>query len=84
MYLDREEGRLLGVIDLSFRLPGSEVVRTTTMRIDMSESQFSQAIEQGFVVNISGINPRPGDIFVSVRDRATGAAGSLRIPLARQ
>jgi YfiH family protein len=54
------------------------------MRIDMSESQFSQAIEQGFVVNVSGINARPGDIFISVRDRATGAAGSLRIPQARQ
>jgi len=84
VHLDREEGRLLGALDLAFQLPGSQAIRTTTVRVDMSESQFSQAIEHGFVVNLGGINARTGDLFVSVRDRATGAAGSLRIPLARQ
>jgi VWFA-related protein len=84
VHLDREEGRLLGAIDLSFRLPGSQAIRTMTTRLDITEAQLAQALEQGYVVNVSGVNAGPGDIFVSVRDRATGAAGSLRIPLARQ
>jgi VWFA-related protein len=84
VHLDREEGHYLGALDMSFLLPGSRSVRTVAMRVDIPEAQFAQAIEGGYAVNVSGVNAPPGEIQVVVRDRATGAAGSLRIPLARQ
>ncbi len=82
VHFDREEGHFLGALDLSFLLPGSQSIRTTTMHLDIAEDQLTQAIEQGYAVKVSVVNGQPGEVFMSVRDRATGAAGSLRIPLA--
>jgi VWFA-related protein len=83
LHLDRGNGHFIGAIDLSFLHPATQSVITRTIRIDIAEGDLARSFEEGYVVNAIGIDGQTGQIHLAVRDRATGAAGSLRIALAR-
>ncbi len=83
--LERKEGRFTAAFDLSVLLPSQPAKpKTFPIEITLSEDQLAKAMEQGYLLQATGITGAPGELQVAVRDRATGAAGSLRIPLARQ
>jgi hypothetical protein len=84
VHLDRDADHFTGVLDLSFPGPVTQSVNVRTIWINIPEDRLANALQQGYVVNASGIDGQTGAIHLAVTDRATGAVGSLRIPLARQ
>ena len=80
--LERKDGQFTGAFEVSFLFPNSQSAKTKTIPIEIafSEEQFAKEMERGYLLRASGIEGATGEIFVAVRDRATGAAGSLRIP----
>ena len=83
--LARKDGLFTGAFDLSVLKPSSKgTVMTGTAAVNLTEEQLAKALENGFPVKVAGAEPESGEIRVVVRDRATGTAGSLRIPVAKQ
>jgi VWFA-related protein len=81
--LDRKDGHFIGAFDLSVLKPSSKgTVMTGTAAVNLTDEQLAKALENGFPVMVTGAEPESGEIRVVVRDRATGTAGSLRIPVA--
>jgi hypothetical protein len=83
--LARENARRSGAVDLSFTLEGSGKARTKTIRIDIPDGQFEDALANG--LNVSEPIETDGkakDLRVVVQDRTTGVAGSVRVPLREQ
>ena len=81
--LDRKDGHFTGAFDLSVVKPSPKgAVMTGTAAVDLTDEQLAKALENGFPVKVAGAEPESGEIRVVVRDRATGTAGSLRVPVA--
>ncbi len=57
---------------------------TGTAAVNLTDEQLAKALENGFPVRVSGAEALSGEIRVVVRDRATGTAGSLRVPVTKQ
>lgn len=84
IHLDRKDGRFTGAFDFSIPNPASKgTVYTSTVAVDLQDKQLAEALEKGFAVAVTGAEPESGEIRVVVRDRATGIAGSLRIPVGK-
>jgi len=82
IHLEQHDGHFTGAFDLSVPNPATKgTVRTGTIAIDLLEKQVAAALESGFVVNVGGAEAESGEVRVVVRDRATGIAGSLRVPV---
>jgi hypothetical protein len=84
VHLNRNDDHFTGAFDLSFLYPASQSIKIKTVRVDIPEDQLAQAMQEGYEVNVAGLEGQTGEIHVAVRDRATGAGGSLHIPLAPQ
>jgi len=79
--LEHQDGRFKGAIDLSVLEPGdTRRVRTYHVGLDFAERLFADALQNGYRLQIGDLQAESGEIRVAVRDRATGLAGSLRIP----
>jgi hypothetical protein len=82
IHLEQKDGHFVGAFDLFFRNPSSkDSVYVANVPIDFTEKEFLSALENGFPVSIGGTEPDSGEIRLVVRDRATGIAGSLRVPV---
>jgi hypothetical protein len=83
IHLDRKgDGHYAGAFDLSVPNPPAEhTIRTGTVALNFTDDQLAKNLETGFKVAVFGAGPESGEIRVVVRDRATGAAGSLRVPV---
>jgi hypothetical protein len=82
LHLELKDGGFTGAFDFSMLIPGLREPRSSTAHVNLPEGQLEQALETGFVVTVRGIDARqPGDIVVVIRDQATGAGGSLRVPV---
>ena len=58
---------------------------TVTRKIDIADNQFAAALEKGTEVNGSvTVDGDNHSLRVVVQDRATDAAGSIRVALARK
>jgi VWFA-related protein len=85
IHLDRKDDHFAGAFDLSVPNPSVQrTVRTGTAVVSLTDGQLVKALESGYKIALIGAEPENGEIRVVVRDRATGAAGSLRIPIAKQ
>jgi VWFA-related protein len=85
IHLDRKNGHFTGTLDLSIPDPYAKLtVRTGPVAIDLTDEQFAEALEKGIPVSVTGARPTMGEIRVVVRDRTTGIAGTLRIPVAKR
>jgi hypothetical protein len=63
-------------------LEDSKTVRTVTSKVEIPEKQLAAALERGIAVNDSiGVNGTAGDLRIVAQDTATGAAGSVTVPL---
>jgi len=83
--LDRKDGHFIGAFDVSVLKPSAKgTVMTGTAAVKLTDEQLAKALENGFPVKVAGAEPESGEIRVVVRDRATGTAGSLLVPVTRQ
>jgi hypothetical protein len=83
IHLDRKDDHFTGAFDLSVPDPSTKgAIRTGTFALNLTDQQLAEALENGLALNLAGARPDGGEIRVVVRDRATGVAGSLRIPIA--
>ncbi len=82
IHLDRKDGRFTGAFELAAPIPSSKDTFTTgTVSINLTDADLAAALENGFTCVFGGIQADSGEIRLVVRDRATGIAGSLRVPV---
>jgi VWFA-related protein len=83
--LKHENARRSGTIDVSFYAEGSGKVGTKTLKIDIPDDQFAAFLEKG-ADTVQSVDTTGGveGVRVVVQDRTTGAAGSVRVPLAKE
>jgi hypothetical protein len=73
-----------GGVDVTFLVEGARTARTITRKLEIPDSELAAALEKGIVVNDSiAADVGAGTLRIVAQDRATGAAGSLRIRLNR-
>ena len=85
IHLEHKDGHFTGSFAVSVANPSSEgTVQTGTVALDLPDEQLAKALENGFTVVVSGVESESGEIRVAVRDRATGVAGSVRVPVSKQ
>jgi hypothetical protein len=83
--LDHQKASWLGALDVSFFVEGSKTAQTITRKIEIPEDQLAARLEQGMVVETSiALGGSTGVLRIAVQDQATGAAGSIRVPLGRR
>ena len=79
VHFERQGDRSVGAIELAYALNRS--LRLTTVRISLTDSQLTKLLQSGYVTNLNGVDTVGESVRVLVRDPATGAAGSLKIPV---
>jgi VWFA-related protein len=84
--LESEGVRRRGSIDVAYQLNGSGNVTFRTINLDLSEEEFRAEMGKpyGVSVSIPLVPGTAGQVRILVRDRASGAAGSLRLALSPQ
>jgi VWFA-related protein len=83
--LERKDDHFIGSFDVSVPIPSSQGnIKTGTVPVDLTEERLAKALENGLKIAVRGVEAESGGIRVVVRDRASGTAGSLRIPVAKQ
>jgi VWFA-related protein len=78
----QENAQRKGAIDLAFYVEGVEKVMNKTIDIEIPDGQFAGFLEKGLDA-VTSIDEAPAAqaLRVVVQDKATGAAGSLTVPL---
>jgi VWFA-related protein len=83
--LENRNNTWSGAVDVSFFIEGSPTARTISRKIEIPEDQFAAALEKGILVNDSiVVNGPTRELHIVAQDRATGAAGSVRIALGKR
>jgi VWFA-related protein len=82
LHLERQDGRFLGSIETSFMAEGSSALRSLNAKIQLTEDQLPSALQGGLVLKDSFMAEGQSPVLrIVVRDPATGALGSLRVPV---
>ena len=83
--LANQDGKWVGTLDLAFHVEESTSAQTTSRTIEIPEEKLAAALERGFSFDHTIEWPKKtGNLRVVVEDKASGAAGSLRIPLGKK
>jgi VWFA-related protein len=84
IHLEPKDGQFTGAFELSIPNPSSKgTAKTVTFSVNLTEAQLAESLDKGGNVTVSGVESDLGKIRVVARDRATGAAGSLLIPVGK-
>ncbi len=82
IHLEHRNNIALGSVDVSLFVEHSKTARTFTRKIEIPDEQLSAALEKGVEVDGSiQADNRNGVVRIVALDPATGASGSLRVPL---
>ncbi len=82
--LERRDGHSTGAFDFSVPDPSAKgKAKTGTVAVDLTDEQLVDKMQNGYSLLATGVESDRGEIRMVVRDRATGAAGSLRIPVSK-
>jgi hypothetical protein len=84
IHLEPTDGRFAG--GLEFAIPNPSVTGTLkagSIRLSLSDEQLAKGLDRGFTFTITGVESESDKIRIVVRDRTTGVAGSLRVPVAK-
>jgi hypothetical protein len=85
VHLEKQDGTWVGAIDVTFMVEGSRTARTITRKLEIPDGELAAALEKGIAVTDSiAADVQTGTLRIVAQDRATGAAGSLRIRLNRK
>jgi VWFA-related protein len=83
--LEHQNTSWVGLLNISFFVEGSKSGQTIAKKIEIHEEQLAAGLEKPLVVETSIALEAPrGILHVVAQDQATGAAGSLRLPLGRK
>ncbi len=83
--LGNQDGKWVGAVNVSFHVENSNSAQAIARTIEIPEDQLATALEKGIVIDHSiEWQGNASDLRVVVEDKATGAAGSLRIPLGKK
>ena len=82
VHLESQNNTWVGAVDVSLFVEGSRTARTIASNLEIPDAQLAAALMNGLVVNDSiGVDRSMGELHIVAQDRATGAAGSVRVPL---
>jgi hypothetical protein len=81
VHLENLSNTWVGAVDVSIFIEGAPTARTITRKIEISEDQLAAALETGIAITDSSA---AGVLRIVAQDRATGAAGSVRIVLSKR
>jgi len=81
LHLEHEADRWRGAFDVAFAPGGGQKTKFRTINLDLSEAEFRDALGSPYAVSIPLAPGATGPVRIVVRDRATGNAGSLLLPL---
>ena len=85
VHLENQNNTWSGAVDVSFFIEGSKTARTITKRVEIPDAQLAAALEKGIAVNDSiAVNGPAGELRIVAQDLATGAAGTVTVPLGRK
>lgn len=74
----------MGGVDVSLSVEGSRTFRTVTTKFKIPDAGLAAALGKGITVNDSiAFDGHTGELRIVAQDRATGAVGSIRVPLGR-
>jgi hypothetical protein len=72
-------------VELSLYVEGAPSAFKLTRKIAIPDDQLAAALDAGIVVEVPiGVPAPTGDLRVVVQDDATGAGGSVRVPLGKK
>ncbi len=82
VHLENQNNTWVGAVDVSLFVEGSASARTIAGKVEIPDRQLTAALEKGidFTDSIT-VNGQAGELRIVAQDRATGAAGSVRVPL---
>lgn len=82
IHLEHQNHVASGSVDVSLFVEHSKTARTITRKIEIPDEQLAMALEKGVAVDGSiQSDNRTGIVRIVARDPATGASGSVRLPL---
>jgi VWFA-related protein len=85
VHLENQNDKWAGAVDVSFFVEGSRIARTITGNLEIPDVQLAAALKRGIEVEDSiGVGGQTGQLRIVAQDRATGAAGSVRVPLSNK
>jgi hypothetical protein len=77
-----QDGRFAGGFEYAVPTPSSVgKFKSGSVSINLTGPELAEALENGFTLVVKGVESESDKIRVVVRDRATGVAGSVRIPI---
>jgi VWFA-related protein len=82
VHLEKQDDVWAGGVDVSMSIDGSRGYRTVSAKVKIPDAALAASLEKGITVNdsIDGTG-LTGRLRVVAQDRATGAVGSIRVPL---
>ena len=85
VHLEHQDAGWVGAVQVSFYVEGSKSAHRLTRKLAIPDDKLSVALDQGVVIDasIGPVSPT-AELRVVVQDAATGAGGSVRIPLSRK
>jgi VWFA-related protein len=86
IHLEKQDNMWVGGVDVSLSIEGSRTARTITTKVKIPDALLAGTLEKGIAVNDSiEADGQAAGLRVVLRivaqDRATGAVGSIRVPL---
>jgi hypothetical protein len=82
IHLEKQDNMWVGGVDVSLSIEGSRSVRTITTKVRIPDALLAGALEKGIAVNDSiEADSQAARLRIVAQDRATGAVGSIRVPL---
>ena len=82
VHLEHQDMRWVGGVHVSLYMDGTPSAYKITRKIAIPDAQLAAALDAGIVVEVAvGVPRLAGDLRVVVQDDATGAGGSVRVPL---
>jgi len=83
LHLERQNDNWVGAVDVSFAFDGAPSARTIARDIRIANDGLAAALERGISLSDSIPVDNQKELHIVAQDRATGAAGSLTVPLSR-
>jgi VWFA-related protein len=82
LQLEHKDGVASGAVDISLYAEGAKSVFALTRRFEIPDSQFAAVLQSGVEIPASLDSASEArDLHIVVQDKATGAAGSVRVAL---
>ena len=84
LHLDREKDKWVGLIRMATFFPSAAKPNGTeeSIKITLTEQRLRESLAKGYTIqHLVFAGNRTGDLRVAVEDRATGTAGSVKLPL---